>query len=84
VHFKGEIMKRDIAKELQEKLGKKHACYVLITCDEPSDDGHMQVEMSYQGDATLAAYILHGAQLHLDKQEGLVFEEKKQQIHCFK
>lgn len=76
-------MKRRIAKNLKDELTKKHACYVLITCDEPSDDGHMQVEMSYQGDAALAAYILHGAQLQIDRQEEPIFEEKKQQIHYF-
>jgi len=77
-------MKRHIAKDLQDRLAKRHACYVLITCNEPSDDGQMQVEMSYQGDATLAAYILHGAQLHIDKEEEPIFEERKHQIHYFK
>jgi hypothetical protein len=62
-------MKRRIEKCLKAELAKKHACYVLITCDPPSCDGKMQVEMSYEGDATLAAYILHGAQLHIDDQE---------------
>ena len=62
-------MKQSTEKCLREKLSKKHACYVLITCDAPSYDGKMQVEMSYEGDATLAAYILHGAQLHVDGQE---------------
>lgn len=59
-------MKRGVDKSLKAELAKKHACYVLITCDEPTDDGKMQVKMSYEGDATLAAYILHGAQMHLD------------------
>lgn len=62
-------MKRGVEKALKEELAKKHACYVLITCDEPADDGRMQVEMSYEGDATLAAYILQGAQLHVDEKE---------------
>jgi len=62
-------MKRPGDKCLKEELAKKHACYVLITCDAPSRDGQMQVEMSYEGDATLAAYILQGAQLHIDGQE---------------
>lgn len=62
-------MKRNAAKCLREELAKKHACYVLITCDESSDSGEMQVEMSYEGDATLAAYMLHGAQLRLHEQD---------------
>lgn len=61
-------MKRHAKKCLKEELAKKHACYVLITCDEPSSDGQMQVKMSYEGDATLAAYMLHGAQLHFEEE----------------
>lgn len=79
-------MKRRDDTCLKEQLAKKHACYVLITCDEPSCDGKMQVEMSYEGDATLAAYILHGAQMHIDGQpieDGFSrFEEQK--IHYLK
>lgn len=62
-------MKRRVEKCLKDELAKKHACYVLITCDPPSRDGKMEVKMSYEGDATLAAYILHGAQLHIDDQD---------------
>lgn len=63
-------MKRRGDTCLKEKLAKKHACYVLITCDAAAgEDGKMQVEMSYEGDATLAAYMLHGAQLQLGEQE---------------
>lgn len=62
-------MKRGVEKILKDELAKKHACYVLITCGEPSDDGKMHVEMSYEGDATLAAYILQGAQLRLEEEE---------------
>lgn len=56
----------------QEKLPpaelQKHACYVLITCGEPSPEGKMQVEMTYSGDATLAAFLLASAQ-HLLEEE---------------
>lgn len=62
-------MKRRVEKCLKDELAKKHACYVLITCDPLSCDGKMEVKMSYEGDATLAAYILHGAQLHIDDQD---------------
>ncbi|MBA3958253.1 MAG: hypothetical protein H0X51_07670 [Parachlamydiaceae bacterium] len=47
---------------IKETLSKKHAYYILITCDIPSDDGEMQVEMTYEGDASVAAYLLQGAQ----------------------
>lgn len=61
-------MKRNVQKSFRDALIKKHVCYVLITCDAPSDDGKMNVEMSYEGDATLAAYLLQGAQSFIDEQ----------------
>lgn len=39
-----------------------HACRILITCDQPADDGKMHVEMNYEGDPVLASYILDRAQ----------------------
>lgn len=55
-------------KSIKDKLAKNHACYVLVTCDQPSLDGDMQVEMTYHGDATLAALLLHGAQTYMDEE----------------
>lgn len=52
----------------QSKQAKKKACYVLITCDEPTEDGKMHVEMTYEGDTTLAAYLLENAQSILDER----------------
>lgn len=63
------MAKREMKKNLKESLTKNHVCYVLITCDAPSDDGEMQVNMTYEGDATLAAYLLQGAQSFMDEQE---------------
>lgn len=45
---------------------EKHACYVLITCGEPNKDGKMQVELTYKGDPTLAAFLLENAQGYMD------------------
>ena len=56
-------------KRLKNKLAKDNVCYVLITCAESSKDGDMQVEMSYEGDAVLASYLVHGAQLYFDEQD---------------
>lgn len=65
-------MKRDLEKNLKDTLAKNHLCYVLITCDPPDDDeGKMQVELTYEGDAALAAYLLQGAQAFVDEQEEL-------------
>lgn len=63
------MKKHENEKALIKTLAKNHACYVLITCDEPTEDGNMQVEMTYEGDATLAAYLLQGAQSFIDEQE---------------
>ena len=56
-------------KRIKEKLGKNNVCYVLITCAEPSDSGDMQVEMTYEGDAALACYLLQGAQNLIEEQD---------------
>jgi len=55
-------------KHLQEALEKNPSCYVLITCGAPTEDGQMEVEMSYKGDVTLAAYLLQGAQSVIDEE----------------
>jgi len=48
------------------RSSKKNACTVLITCEESTEDGKMQVEMTYEGDSVLAAYLLENAQSILD------------------
>jgi hypothetical protein len=53
-------------KKLQDQA---HACYVLITCGQPSAEGKMQVEMTYEGDPSLAAYLLQNAQDLIDPEE---------------
>ena len=62
-------------KRIRKKLAKDNVCYVLITCGEPNDDGNLQVEMSYEGDAALASYLLQGAQTFFDEQE-------EEEINC--
>ncbi|PIS01221.1 MAG: hypothetical protein COT84_03600 [Chlamydiae bacterium CG10_big_fil_rev_8_21_14_0_10_35_9] len=52
---------------MKKTLSKNHACYVLITCSDPSEDGKMDVEMSYDGDETLASYLLQSAQNIFDE-----------------
>ena len=62
-------MKCKDRKRIKEKLGKNNVCYVLITCAEPADNGDMEVEMTYEGDAALACYLLQGAQNLIEEQE---------------
>lgn len=54
---------------MQDVLDKDPSCYVLITCGQPSEDGEMQVEMTYQGDISLASYLLQGAQIFIDQED---------------
>ena len=56
-------------KRIRAKLAQENVCYVLITCTEPSEDGNMEVEMTYEGDAALACYLLQGAQNFIEEQE---------------
>ena len=64
-------MKKNSRLDIQKLLKEAPACYVLITCGEPTEDGNMQVEMTYQGERALAAYLLEGAQLFMDQEEDL-------------
>lgn len=60
-------MKGDVHNSVRRSLAKRHACYILITCDLPTEDGTMNVRMSYEGDAALASYLLDGAQIQMDQ-----------------
>ena len=54
------------AVDVNDTLADDGACYVLITCGAPSKDGKMEVEMTYQGDPVLAAYLVESAQQFID------------------
>lgn len=49
------------------RRSKKNACTIHISCNEPNEDGKMHVEMTYEGDHVLAAYLLENAQSILDE-----------------
>jgi hypothetical protein len=68
-HKLGEKMEKDVHKQIRKLLAKDYAGFVLVTCKNPVSDGRMQVEMSYEGDPILAAYLLEGAQGYLDEEE---------------
>lgn len=59
----------NIENEIKKALNSKCACYVLITCSEPSADGNMDVEMKYEGDESLAAFLVENA--------GQVFDDRR-------
>jgi len=46
---------------LGKKIQKNCACYVLISCSPPDKDGNMEVEMHYEGDETLASFLVENA-----------------------
>jgi hypothetical protein len=55
-------------EEIKKTLGESHACYVLITCNESADSGEMCVQMDYEGDESLAAFLVDNA--------GQIFDER--------
>jgi len=62
-------MTQDVHRKIKKILEKEYAGYVLVTCKQPEHDGKMEVEMTYEGDPILAAYLLEGAQGYLDEEE---------------
>ncbi len=62
-------MKQDVHAHLSRVLQahKSNAGYVLITCDQLSEEGPLEVEMTYGGDVVLAAYLVESAQTLLEE-----------------
>jgi len=50
-------------------LKEDAACYILITCGQPTVDGKISVEMTYEGDPVLASYLLESAQGFINPEE---------------
>ena len=65
--------KETIFERFKKDLGEDYACFVLITCTQPSVEGKMEVEMDYEGDETLAAFLIENA--------GQVFEGQNAPTH---
>ena len=57
-------------QDLRQLLAEKYACFVLITCGEPTQEGKIEVEMSYEGDSSLAAYLIESAQTFIEDTTG--------------
>jgi len=56
-------------EKMKHALTKKHVCYVLITCSKPTEGGHMNVELDYEGDMDLASMLVENAnQIFHDKR----------------
>lgn len=65
---KADQKKKLFSEDLRQVLAESNACYVLITCGEPTKDGKMQVEMTYDGDPSLAAYLIESAHGLIENQ----------------
>ena len=48
--------------KLKEALSSEELSFVLITCTKPSKEGKMNVEMDYEGDRDLIAYLMKSAE----------------------
>lgn len=64
--FKQIISGKSKTPNLKEALGDEVACYVLISCSHADKRGKLQVDLVYEGDRKLAAYLLESAQGSLD------------------
>jgi hypothetical protein len=53
---------------IKQAISEDCACYILITCSKPSEDGKMDVELEFDGDEDLASFLIENA--------GQVFEER--------
>ena len=68
IYLKTEKQKKVSLDEIKKTLSENHACYVLLTCSNPTDKGEMHVEMNYEGDEILASYLVDNAQAVLQDQ----------------
>ena len=58
-------------QDLRQLLTERYACFVLITCGEPTKEGKIEVEMTYEGDDSLAAYLIESAQTFIEDGSGV-------------
>lgn len=61
--------KKKIKALMKSLLEEDNACYIVISCKQPSEEGKMEVEMNYEGDPDLVAYLLENAQNFVDLEE---------------
>lgn len=52
----------------KKALGEKCVCCILISCSETTNDREMQVEMHFDGDESLAAFLLESANQVFDEK----------------
>jgi hypothetical protein len=66
--IKIEIENEILLGKIKDAIGNRCACFVLISCSEPSHEGRMEVQMHFEGDETLAAFLVENAGQVFDEQ----------------
>jgi hypothetical protein len=61
--------------QIKKAIGGNCACYVLITCSHPAATGKMEVEMDFEGDEDLAAFLIENASQVFN--QGLISRESQ-------
>lgn len=56
---------------LPEKEKENDGLFIIITCAPPSEDGKIQVEMTYEGDPFVILYILKKAQEQFEQNHDI-------------
>jgi hypothetical protein len=60
-HQKREAAKEAALATLKKTLGDDYACFVLLTCTHPDPAGKMEVALDFEGDETLASFLIENA-----------------------
>ena len=47
--------------QLKKNLSDLYTCFVLITCTKPDESGKMDVALDFEGDESLAAFLIENA-----------------------
>jgi hypothetical protein len=47
--------------QLKKNLGDACTCFVLITCTKPDESGKMEVALDFEGDESLASFLIENA-----------------------
>lgn len=68
VEIESKSKKEAALAQLKKNLGEEYACFVLITCTQPDPKGKMEVALDFEGDETLASFLVENA--------AQVFEER--------
>ena len=59
---------RTALTRVKKAIGENCACYVLITCSKPEENGKMEVSMDFDGDEELAAFLVENASQVFDQR----------------